>query len=345
MFANKKAIIVLSVILVLLAATIGGYFYVTSTFSQNLALKGNKVLAVKRGETLHQVCGKLAKKGYIDDCLSVKLYSKMSDTYTNIQSGSYEINSGLTLGELLLAMVNGQVKQYRFTIIEGDNVYQVLDKISMAKHLVDDVSTLGMAELAKKVGLDSDHPEGWLYPETYLYPANSKASELLARAVKAQQQELNQAWQNKAKNLPLSSPYEALILASIIEKESSVAAERNKVASVFHNRLNKKMRLQTDPTVIYGVWKEYNGDITRAHLREKTPYNTYRINGFPPTPIANPSKASLHAALNPAKTDYLYFVASGDGDHIFSTNLDAHNRALRNFLRKQRINKLKDNNG
>ena len=343
--ANKLAVIVLVVVLLLLASTAGGYFYMSSVFGQAIQVKREQIVEVKKGETLNQICARLQSKQYISNCVVVKLYSKLFDTYTDIKAGSYETTPGQTLSELLLNLVDGNVKQYSFTIVEGENVFQVLDKLASAPRLKNDLKDLNMKQVASALGLTQESAEGWLSPETYLYPASSLASDLLKRAVKVQQGLLQSQWQKRAKNLPLKSAYEALILASIIEKESSVAAERNKVSSVFHNRLNKNMRLQTDPTVIYGVWHEYKGDITRKHLRTKTPYNTYRINGLTPTPIANPSLASINATLHPSKTDYLYFVASGNGDHIFSESLDAHNRAVRNYLRKQRINKLKDNNG
>jgi len=345
MFKNKKLLILVIVLLLLLISAGGGYFYLSSALSQTMKVKRTQLIEVTKGQTLNQLCAKLEAKEIVSNCLALKLYSKLSDTYTNIKSGTYEVKAKEEFESFLIAVVNGKVKEYSFTIIEGENLYQVLEKIDTAQKLDNDLSGKTHKQVAEVLKLDSKSAEGWLYPETYNYPANSKASALLKRAVDKQRSFLQQEWQSRAEDLPLKSAYEALILASIIEKESSVAAERNKVASVFHNRLNKRMRLQTDPTVIYGVWSEYKGDITRKHLADKNAYNTYRMNGLPPTPIANPSLASLQATLHPAKTDYFYFVASGDGDHIFSKTLEQHNRALRNYLRKQRLNKLKENNG
>lgn len=342
---NKKLIILVVVLVVLLLGAGGGYFWLNSALSQPVQNKQTQLVEVKKGQTLNQLCNQLERKGIVFNCLAIKLYSKVFDTYTGIQSGIYELKPKQELQSFLLSLVMGQVKQYSFTIIEGENLYQVLDKLDKANGLKNDLSDKSHKQVAMALGLKYSSAEGWLYPETYKYPAGSKATELLSRAVAKQQQILQQQWQSKQEESALGTAYEALILASIIEKESSVAGERDKISSVFHNRLNIDMRLQTDPTTIYGVWEEYEGDITREHLRQKNAYNTYRINGLPPTPIANPSAASLQAALNPASTEYFYFVASGDGDHIFSKTLEQHNRALRNYLRKQRLNKLKDKNG
>ena len=342
---NKKLIILVVVLVVLLLGAGGGYFWLNSALSQPVQNKQTQLVEVKKGQTLNQLCNQLERKGIVSNCLAIKLYSKVFDTYTGIQSGIYELKPKQELQNFLLSLVMGQVKQYSFTIIEGENLYQVLDKLDKAKGLKNDLADKSHKQVAMALDLKYSSAEGWLYPETYKYPAGSKATELLSRAVAKQQQILQQQWQSKQEESALGTAYEALILASIIEKESSVAGERDKISSVFHNRLNIDMRLQTDPTTIYGVWEEYEGDITREHLRQKNAYNTYRINGLPPTPIANPSAASLQAALNPASTEYFYFVASGDGDHIFSKTLEQHNRALRNYLRKQRLNKLKDKNG
>ena len=342
---NKTLIITTVVLLLLILVSAGGYFYINSALSQTVSVKRTQLITVKKGQTLNQLCQQFAAKNMVSNCLAIKLYSKVFDTYTGIKSGIYELKPNQEFQRFLKQVVMGDVKQYNFTIIEGENLYQVLDKLESATSLNNDLSGKTHKQVAQVLELDSESAEGWLYPETYSYPAGSKASDMLKRAVVKQQSLLQQEWQSRLEDLPLNSPYEALILASIIEKESSVAGERDKVSSVFHNRLNIGMRLQTDPTVIYGVWDEYKGDITRQHMRDKNAYNTYRINGLPPTPIANPSLASLQAVLHPAKTDYFYFVASGEGDHVFSKTLEQHNRALRNYLRKQRLNKLKENNG
>ena len=345
MLKNKKIIIAVVTLLLLVLVGAGLYVFINSALSQAVKVKNTQLIVVPKGQTLNQLCNKLEKKAMVTNCVGVKLYAKISDSYSGIKSGTYEIKPRQEFRSFLTKVVNGDVKQYSFTIIEGENLYQVLEKLNDATSLRNDLVGLSHKKVAENLALNYPSAEGWLYPETYNYPAGSKASSLLKRAVAKQQQVLEQEWQSKQEELPIKTPYEALILASIVEKESSVAGERDKISSVFYNRINTGMRLQTDPTTIYGVWEEYNGDITREHLRQKNAYNTYRIDGLPPTPIANPSLASLRATLNPAKTEYFYFVASGNGDHIFSKTLEQHNRALRNYLRKQRLNKLKEKNG
>ncbi|MFA0232494.1 endolytic transglycosylase MltG, partial [Vibrio sp. 10N.261.45.A7] len=194
-------------------------------------------------------------------------------------------------------------------------------------------------EIAEKLGIENEKLEGLFLAETYHYTYGTSDLDLLKRAHRDLMNVVNEEWENRADKLPLKSPYEALILASIIEKETAVASERERVSSVFVNRLNKRMRLQTDPTVIYGMGDSYDGNIRKKDLRTPTPYNTYTMSGLPPTPIAMAGKASINAALNPEKSNYLYFVASGTGGHVFSKSLTEHNRAVRAYLKQLRKNK------
>jgi len=306
------------------------------SFDQPMTLDSAKLIHIKKGDSLYSVCNRLTEFNYINDCFGVKVLSKVTPAIGQIKAGVYALTPDLRLSDFVSNLNEGKEQQFPFTLLEGDNIYQVLDKLKDATFLLNDIESDSLPELSKKLLLATSTPEGWLYPDTYYYSAHTYASTLLARAVVKQKDVLTRLWNNKQDDLPIKTPYEALILASIVEKESAVAAEREIIASVFHNRLNKRMRLQTDPTVIYGIWDEYQGDITRKHLKQKTAYNTYRINGLPPTPIANPSEAAINAVLHPASTDYYYFVASGNGGHVFNTTLTEHNKSVQEYLKKSK---------
>ncbi|MDF5601826.1 endolytic transglycosylase MltG, partial [Vibrio parahaemolyticus] len=212
-------------------------------------------------------------------------------------------------------------------------------QLKSAPYLKHDLTDLSEKEMAAKLGIEREKLEGLFLAETYHYTAGASESQLLKRAHRKLNKILDASWEARQEKLPLQDKYEALILASIIEKETAIDSERERVASVFINRLNKRMRLQTDPTVIYGMGDAYDGNIRKKDLRTPTPYNTYTINGLPPTPIAMAGEASIEAALNPESSNYLYFVASGKGGHVFSKSLAEHNRAVRAYLRELRKNK------
>ena len=242
--------------------------------------------------------------------------------------GHYEILPGMTLDAFLTDLTKGKEKTYNITMIEGQTWQQWYSQLKDHPVLVQDVKE---DELLEILAIEAKSLEGLLLPETYNVRFGTRLSEFVTRMHQDMQRYLSQTWQDRQGMLPIHSEYEALILASIIEKETGVASERSHIASVFVNRLRKGMRLQTDPTVIYGLGERYNGDITRAHLREKTPYNTYVINGLPPTPIAMPGKAAIDATVNPALTEDFYFVSKGDGTHKFSKTLKEHNTAVRKY--------------
>lgn len=311
------------------------------SYTQPIVLSEAKLIHIKEGDSLNWICHRLTEDDFINDCIGVKVFSKLNRRIGQIKKGVYALSPNTPLNEFVANLNAGKEQQFPFTLLEGDNIYQVLAKLNGATFLDNDIESDSLADISKKLSLVTDTPEGWLYPDTYYYSAYTTASALLSRAVVKQKEVLTQLWQQKQSDLLIKTPYEALILASIVEKESSLASERKIIASVFHNRLVKRMRLQTDPTVIYGVWDEYQGDITRKHLKQKTAYNTYRINGLPPTPIANPSQASIEAVLNPAVTDYYYFVASGTGGHVFNATLAEHNKSVQDYLKKMKL--LKNN--
>ena len=304
----KKLLVLL---LLLIASATWWLLSVVEQMQSEKLLLDETYTEVKAGETFRRLCQRWQQVGAIESCLPYNLYSKLAPQQFALQSGVYQLK-GKPVLEALAIIRRGQQHRFSFTIIEGEAIWTVTNKIAAAPYLNYDIDNL-----SEQLGLQQDSAEGWLYPDTYYYHGNDSALALLQRAHQKMQQVLAQQWQQRKPDLPLQSPYEALILASIVEKETGVDGERSKVASVFINRLRKGMRLQTDPTVIYGIGESFDGDIKRKDLRQMTPYNTYRIDGLPPTPIAMPSTAAIQAALNPQQTEYFYFVASGTGDISF----------------------------
>jgi len=253
-----------------------------------------------------------------------------------IKAGVYQIDPKQNWFEFWRVLANGDEKLFSVTLIEGQTLQQWLLKLQQQPYLTNTLEPIAVHSLSDKLNLVSGYPsaEGLFLPETYSYSAYTSDVELLSRAHQALQRKLSEVWEQRSPDCPVSSPYELLILASIIEKETGLDGERDLVASVFANRLNIGMRLQSDPTTIYGI-NNFDGNLTRAHLREKTAYNTYRIDGLPPTPIAMVSEASLRAAARPADSDYFYFVADKKGSHVFSKTLDEHRKAVRKYQLNQ----------
>jgi len=240
--------------------------------------------------------------------------------------------------ELLAQFTSGDVTLYSFTIIEGWNYWELLQALHDDDLINATLTDEDWPGLLEELGADGAHPEGLFLPETYRIPRNTSDREVLRQAYDLMQTVLAEEWQAKAENIPISTPYEALILASIIEKETARVDERQRISGVFSRRLNKRMRLQTDPTVIYGIGPDFNGNLTRRDLRTDTAYNTYTRGGLPPTPIAMPGRAAINAALHPADGEELYFVATGlgDGSHTFSATKDEHDTAVAEYLRRLR---------
>lgn len=297
---------------------------------------------VVKGDNVATISRRLKRAGQFATIWPLRWLLLKEPELAQLRAGTYRLEARLSPRALLQHLSNGREIQFSLTFVEGTTFKQWQQQLAADPNI--DFSTeqiIGFkrrdpaTQLHGVAGYDNSWIEGRLYPDTYSFTAGTPASAILSRAAKMLNHELAQAWQQRAPGLPLSSPYQALILASIIEKETGTGSERSTIASVFINRINKKMRLQTDPTVIYGVGDSYDGDITRVHLRDKNPYNTYVIRGLPPTPIAMPGRESIIAALHPAKTDYLYFVAQGDGSHYFSKTLNEHNRAVRRYLLSQ----------
>ncbi|MBS0289426.1 MAG: endolytic transglycosylase MltG [Proteobacteria bacterium] len=251
-----------------------------------------------------------------------------------LKAGEYQIPLNISAQQLLDKFIRGDVIQYTFTIVEGSTFAQVLTSISTNPKIVQTLQNKSTQEIMILLGAQNLLPEGQFFPETYFYTANTQDIQLLARAYHLMQKNLQSAWDARARDIPIRSPYEALILASIIEKEAMVDEERNQISGVLQRRLSQNMLLQTDPTVIYGLQEQYDGALKREQLRQDTPYNTYVHKGLPPTPIAMPGMKAIMAALHPQHGETLYFVAKGDGTHYFSVTLAEHHEAVKRYQLK-----------
>lgn len=326
---TRLALVVLAAIL-----AVGGYgVYRYHRFASTpLAVPADGYhLLIKPGTSLGLVAQQLERDEVLDEPYLLRAMARLDGSAARIKAGEYQLPPGTTPRRLLRMLVNGEVVLHSFTIIEGwtfNQMMQALRSHPALEHTLDGASQLAVMELLGEPGA---HPEGWFYPDTYRFPRGTTDVDFLRRAYRIMQQQLAEAWEQRVDGLPLKSPYEALILASLIERETAVPEERTRIAGVFVRRLNKGMRLQTDPTVIYGMGDAFDGNIRRRDLRTDTPYNTYTRHGLPPTPIAMPSGASIKAALNPADGDELYFVSRGDGSHQFSATLEEHNAAVRRY--------------
>ena len=333
---------------IMLALVVGaitfGVLYVNGQASSPLSIPQPQLYTVEKGSNGYKVVRDLRARELIDSPeLATKLWLKFFAANTHVKSGTYRLTPGLSLREVFGILSRGEEHYFAVSLVEGLTLKEWLVTLKAQTELINDVSldqveeTINITssvneEKAPMLWLnEASSAEGLFLADTYFFTANTAASSILKRAHKAMLDYVETQWQQRQEDLPLNSPYDALILASIIEKETAVSAERTKIAGVFVNRLRKNMRLQTDPTVIYGIGDTYDGNITRKHLRTPTPYNTYTIKGLPPTPIAMAGKDAIWAALNPMETDALYFVARGDGSHEFSSSLAAHNAAVRKY--------------
>ena len=267
--------------------------------------------------------------------LLLQAWFRFSGQARMIKAGSYEITPGTTPRKLLNMLVRGEETVKSFTLVEGWNFRQVRAALQKSEHLTPDSVGLSPETIMEKLGRPGLHPEGRFFPDTYAYAKGSSDLALLKRAVRAMDKRLNAAWALRNPQTPLKTPEQALILASIVEKETGKPADRPQIGGVFSNRLRIGMMLQTDPSVIYGLGEQFDGNLRKRDLLADTPYNTYTRTGLPPTPITMPGKAALMAAVQPAATKALYFVARGDGSSEFSESLDAHNRAVNKYIRGQ----------
>jgi UPF0755 protein len=291
---------------------------------------------VKQGATLRGVARELEARGVLASDLPLVALARWRGVDRTIKAGNYEIASGITLPRLLDKLTQGDVTQVAITIVEGTTFAELKSAVAAHPGIARSAIDLPDAELMARIGASDSRPEGWFFPDTYYFSSGSSDAAVLARAHRLMRERLDAAWAKRAPDTPLRTPYEALVLASVIEKETGRAGDRPLVASVLVNRLRHGMRLQADPTVIYGLGAAFDGNLRKRDLEADTPYNTYVRDGLPPTPIALPSAASIEAALNPPRTDYLYFVARGDGSSVFSSNLPDHNRAVAKFQKQTR---------
>jgi UPF0755 protein len=285
-------------------------------------------ITIKPNSSLRSIAKQLVAQGVLKAEWPFVLLAKVLNKAPYLQAGDYTLNKNVNPYQLLLSLNHGKSTQGGITFIEGKTFKQMRQRLAKNDAIKHTIKNLSDAEVMQLVGRGEPHAEGLFFPETFYFDRGTLDTVILKRAYEIMQSKLEKAWQTRASNLPYKSGYEALIMASIIEKETGKASEREMIAGVFINRLRIGMRLQTDPTIIYGMGDDYKGNIRRKDLMKDTPYNTYTRSGLPPTPIAMPGLASIEAALHPADTKALYFVGKGDGSHAFSNNLADHNRAV-----------------
>ncbi len=287
--------------------------------------------SLNQGSSLTTVARQFEQAGLLDNPRLFVVFARLLGRAGKIKAGVYQLDHAVSRMELLDMITQGNAGKSQVTIIEGWSFRQLRSALNASPNIRHDTLSMSDGEIMQRIGAPESNPEGLFSPDTYYVAAGSSDVEFLKFAYRTMQQRLQQAWLARSPDLPLLSPYQALILASIVEKETGTAADRAMIAGVFVNRLRRHMMLQTDPTVIYGLGEKFDGDLRRQDLTRDTPYNTYTRTGLPPTPIAMPGRESLYAALHPASTDALYFVARGDGSSKFSSNLTEHNRAVNQF--------------
>lgn len=292
-------------------------------------------MQIPAGASVRAIADQLVASGVLTEPYSFLLVVKLTGSANKLQAGDYAFNTPLQVMGLIDVLKHGTFDQFKLQLTEGKTFADFRQKLAQMTGIRHDTLMLSDQELMQQVSGQNEAPEGWFFPDTYFLDAQSSDLDLYKRAYQKMVQHLNQAWEQRASGLPYRTMYEALIMASIVEKETGVEEERSQIAGVFVNRLRKGMRLQTDPTVIYGMGTRYRGNISKKDLLADTPYNTYTRSGLPPTPIALPGLASIQAALHPANTNALYFVANGQGRHVFTATLEAHNQAVRAYQLKK----------
>ena len=338
----KKFFVFLLILLVILSGVgFWGYQKLTEFVHTPVNATQDQLLTIERGTTGSKLAVLLEQEKILEHADLLPWLLKLQPQLNKVKAGTYSLTGVKTLQDLLDMLNSGKEAQFSVKFIEGKTFKEWRKNLENAPHLKQTLqgktdkeimALLDIPAVAKAV-YEWNNIDGWLYPDTYNYTPNSTDLELLKRSTTRLQKALDKAWNERDENLPLEDPYQMLILASIVEKETGIAAERPQVASVFINRLKANMKLQTDPTVIYGMGENYTGNIRKKDLETITPYNTYMIEGLPPTPIAMVSESALQAVAHPDKTDFYYFVADGSGGHKFTRNLNEHNKAVQEYLR------------
>ncbi len=322
----KRFAVIMLVVLAIVAGVFAAWYYRFATSPLPLPATSLE-FTVKPGTSLKLLSRQLTSAGLLPEPQMFALLGRITQA-TAIQAGTYRLNAPVSPLELLRKLNDGDVVPVSVTFLEGTTFAEIRAQLERTDKVKATLKGLGDAEVLKRIGAVETHPEGLFFPDTYQFAAGTADVELLKKSYQAMQKKLAEAWAMRDADLPYRNPYEVLIMASIIEKETGRAAERPLIASVFINRLRIPMRLQTDPTVIYGMGERFDGNIRKRDLSTDTPYNTYTRDGLPPTPIALPGWESLRAAVKPVQSDKLYFVGKGDGTHYFSASLQEHNRAV-----------------
>jgi len=307
-----------------------------STFHVPVVIDNQVTIEIEKGDSFNQITDKLVNQKLAIKPFWFKVVALQDESYKKLKPGEYELPPGITVPEILALFVQGKTKQHTITFPEGWSFKEILHEIEKNPNLEHTLSSTDFGSVMTKLKVDKQNPEGLFFPDTYFFEKHMSDVSLLKRAYDKMQTVLQQEWQNKAEGLPFKTPYEALTLASIVEKETGAKTERPLIAGVFIRRLEQDMLLQTDPTVIYGMGENYKGDIGYSDLTTATPYNTYVVKGLPPTPIAVPGRDAINAVLHPADGSSLYFVSRGDGTHVFSSTLEDHNAAVDTFQRKKK---------
>ena len=316
------------IILLVLLATAGAGYYAY----RPLPLPATPFeFALKQGSSLKSMARDMQQAGLLEQDWAFVWLVRLLGKSTQLKAGNYALEHPVSPLELLEIFTKGDVRQNQLSVIEGWTFKQLRAALNASPEIAHDTVNLTDTEILQRIGATEAHPEGLFFPDTYYFAAGSSDLAIFKRAYRVMQQHLQEAWAGRDADLPVQTPYQALILASIVEKETGTPGDRAMIAGVFINRLRKGMLLQTDPTVIYGLGDQFDGNLRRRDLLADTAYNTYTRGGLTPTPIALPGVAALQAALHPAQTDALYFVARGDGSSQFSSNLNAHNRAVNQY--------------